>query len=104
MRVSIYKKIVTYFAAIIDTVTYYIKFKYRRIVLLEKEVEELYSEKEADLLEIRIRGIMEDEKLLKKELDHMGIIMLKLEEKRVELAEKIPKMNTKELEYFWENY
>ena len=99
---GIYSKVILGMGAVIGILLYWIQLKNKKANALKARIALLDTEKDADILETEIKGLMEDRKLLKKEVDDFNKSLVDLDVKRNELKEKAKNMSPKEVEDYWE--
>ena len=89
--------------AIIGILWFILKSKGDRIDELNAKIMLATTEREADLIEVEIKQMMQEKKLLKKELDEFDNSLLLLKEHRRKLRETEEAKSSNEIEDYWNN-
>lgn len=95
-------KVVLVLGAVIGFLLYWLSLKNKKLAAYKAKIELVKTQRQADLLEIEIKEIMTDRKLLKKEREDLEQALKLLEEKRNSLKGKSNKKRTvKDVESYW---
>lgn len=105
---NIIKRFWQWLVAIIGTIIalllFYFQRKYKEVKALNSEIDSLHTERQTDLLEIEINTIKQNKDLNKKHNEELDKSLIKLEEKRIQIAEEVKNLKTpKEISSYWNN-
>jgi|SRR3989344_169250 len=95
------ENIVFIFGLLIGVLIYIIKAKDNTINSLKAKIDLAETQKQADLIEVEIKQLIEERIQLKKEEKGLQELLKNLEEKRKQLVEKHKTMTESEIEDYW---
>lgn len=89
--------------AIIGLLWFFLARKGDKIDELNAKIALVSTQREADLMEVEIKRLMQDKKLLKKELDELDISLLLLSQRRDKIAARESGRSPEDIEEYWDN-